>query len=46
MFNIKAKNLTKSYDGKFALNEFTFEVEEGNLIGVLGVNGPGQSTLI
>ena len=46
MFNIKAKNLCKTYSGKCALNECSFEVEEGNLIGVLGANGAGKSTLI
>ena len=46
MFNIKAKNLCKTYSGKCALNGCSFEVEEGNLIGVLGANGAGKSTLI
>ena len=46
MSNIKVINLSKSYLGKSAVSEFSFEAVEGNLIGILGANGAGKSTLI
>ena len=43
---IKIKNLTKSYKTKKALNNVSFDINEGELFGLLGVNGAGKTTLI
>ncbi len=50
---INTKNLTKEYPAKsfskeriLALNNFSFEVESGEIFGILGPNGAGKTTLI
>lgn len=49
---IETKNLSKVYSAKFskqtvnALNDFTFNVEQGEIFGLLGPNGAGKTTLI
>lgn len=40
------EGLSKSYGEKTVLNDITFGVEEGDKIGVIGINGTGKSTLL
>jgi ABC-2 type transport system ATP-binding protein len=41
---IQAKNLTKKYRKKIAVDDLSFEVETGKVTGFLGPNGAGKST--
>jgi ABC-2 type transport system ATP-binding protein len=41
---IEAKNLTKRYGDKLAVNDLSFTVEPGRVTGFLGPNGAGKST--
>lgn len=43
---IKVNNLTKRYQNFTAVNHISFEVEKGTLLGFLGVNGAGKTTVI
>lgn len=42
--SIKVENLTKIYGEQKAVNNISFEVSAGNIVGFLGPNGAGKST--
>ena len=43
---IRVNNLTKKYNNFTAVNHISFEVEKGTMLGFLGVNGAGKTTVI
>lgn len=43
---IEVKNLTKEYKNLKAIDDLSFEVFEGEILGLLGPNGSGKSTTI
>ncbi len=46
MIHLKAKFLSKSYKTKKVLNNISFEVFKGNILGLVGKNGAGKSTIL
>lgn len=43
---IKVRNLSKSFGGVRALNHVSFDLLEGEVLGVIGPNGSGKTTLV
>lgn len=41
---LKVKNVTKKYDDLVAVNNLSFEVDKGEIFGLLGLNGAGKTT--
>jgi ABC-2 type transport system ATP-binding protein len=43
---LKVSNLSKSYDGKPAVDDISFDVKKGEVFGILGPNGAGKTTTL
>src|SRR5580658_2097930 len=43
---IRATHLTKFYGGKRALGPISFEIQDGETVGFLGLNGAGKTTAL
>ncbi len=43
---LSAENLSRSYGDRVLFKNISFNVEEGDKIGIIGVNGTGKSTLL
>jgi len=43
---LTAENLTKSYGEKLLFEDISFGIDDGEKIGIIGVNGTGKSTLL
>jgi len=42
---LKVENLTKRFGGLIAVNNVSFNVDEGEILGIIGPNGAGKTTL-
>lgn len=45
-YAFKVRDLTKDYDGNVVLNNISFDIPAGKIVGLLGPNGCGKTTLI
>lgn len=43
---LKVRNLGKSFGGIVALNDVSFDLQQGDFLGVIGPNGSGKTTLV
>lgn len=43
---IEYKNVSKSYDGKLAVDKISLQIEEGDFLAVIGSSGCGKTTLM
>lgn len=41
---LETQDLTRRFGGLFAVNKFSFEIREGEILGLIGPNGAGKST--
>ena len=43
---LEIKNISKSFDSKKIIDDVSFDIEEGKIVGLLGKNGSGKTTII
>jgi branched-chain amino acid transport system ATP-binding protein len=43
---LQVRDVTKTFGGILALNRVSFDVQEGEILGVIGPNGSGKTTLV
>ena len=43
---LEVKNINKTYDGVKVINDISFEVKAGEIMGIMGPNGAGKTTTI
>jgi len=43
---LEIKNLSSGYNGSLVLHKLNFDVEQGELVAIIGQNGCGKSTLL
>jgi len=43
---LELKNLTKAFGGLLAVNDVSFKVEKGEILGLIGPNGSGKTTTL
>ncbi|MBR5501601.1 MAG: ATP-binding cassette domain-containing protein, partial [Oscillospiraceae bacterium] len=41
---VEVQNVTKRYGDKLAVNDLSFQIDNGEIVGFLGPNGAGKST--
>ena len=44
--SISAQNLSKNYGKTHAIKEVSFDIKQGEIVGILGPNGAGKSTIL
>ncbi|MDP2167782.1 MAG: LPS export ABC transporter ATP-binding protein [Thermodesulfovibrionales bacterium] len=45
MHTLRAERLSKTYDGRFVINDVSLSVDSGEIVGLLGPNGAGKTTM-
>ncbi|HQO65496.1 MAG TPA: ATP-binding cassette domain-containing protein, partial [Spirochaetales bacterium] len=46
MSKLSTTGLTKAFSGLVAVNDVSFAMEEGEILGIIGPNGAGKTTFI
>ena len=44
--SIEVKNISKSYGSQKALDNISFSIQKGEIVGFLGPKGAGKSTIV